>query len=230
MLAKTILIVDDDPPIRRAIANAMQGTAENVIEAETAARGIDLAAAERPELIILDLGLPDQEGVEVCREIRRWATMPIVVLSARHSHQEKVSLLDAGADDYVTKPFSLEELTARVRAQLRRARLQSPTDAAVISIGELCIDMPRRRVTRAGQRIELTPLEWGILTTLAASAGKTLTHHQIFDAVWQRQFGNAQQYLRVHITNLRRKIELDSADPRVIVTEPGVGYRMEAEE
>ena len=228
-LATSVLIIDDEPPIRRAVANAMHGTAERVIEADTAARGIDLAAAERPELIILDLGLPDQEGEQVCREIRRWATMPIVVLSARHSQREKVGLLNAGADDYITKPFNLEELTARVRAQLRRARLQSPAGSTTLNLGDLCIDLSRRRVSRAGHRIDLTPLEWGILSTLTTNAGRTLTHQQIFNTVWRQEFGNAQQYLRVHITNLRRKIELDPADPKVIVTEPGVGYRVEAE-
>jgi two-component system KDP operon response regulator KdpE len=139
-------------------------------------------------------------------------------------------LFDAGADDYVTKPFNLEEFAARARAHVRRARSQTPLGTPVITIGDLCIDQVRRRVTRAGQRISLTPTEWEILSTLAAHAGRTLTHRQIFDAVWRGRFGNAQQHLRVHITNLRRKIEVDPTAPCVIITEPGVGYRVETGE
>ena len=228
-LARRILIIDDELPIRRAIANAMRTIADEVLHAESAAQGIDLAAAERPDLVILDLGLPDREGVEVCHEIRRWATMPIIVLSARHSEREKVRLLNAGADDYVTKPFNLDELTARVRAQLRRASLHEPGGATEMRIGDLLIELPRRRVSRDNRRIELTPLEWEILSVLARHAGRTLTHQQIFEAAWSRKFGNAQQYLRVHVTNLRRKIEMEPAEPKVIVTDPGVGYRLETD-
>ena len=224
--ARAILVIEDEPQIRRAIRSALRDVAERVLEAEAGGEGIDLAAAERPELVVLDLGLPDVAGLDVCLEIRRWATMPIVVLSARHAEQEKVLLLNAGADDYVTKPFSPRELAARVRAQLRRG-LAAGGAAAVVTAGDLTIDLARRSVRRAGRAIHLTPIEWDILRTLVGQAGRTLTHQQIFDAVWRRQFGNPQQYLRVYITNLRRKIEADATRPQLIITEPGVGYRIE---
>ncbi len=226
---RVAVVVDDEPQIRRAVANALRGIAERVVDAASASAALDVAAAERPDLVVLDLGLPDQDGLEVCRKLRNWATMPIVVLSARHSEAEKVKLFDAGADDYVTKPFNLEEFAARIRAHLRRARTSAGAADPVVQAGGLTIDLARRRVTRGNERIDLTPIEWEILAALAAHAGRTLTHRQIFDAVWRRSSGNAQQYLRVHITNLRRKIELEPAAPRVVVTEPGVGYRLETD-
>jgi two-component system, OmpR family, KDP operon response regulator KdpE len=226
--ARAVLVIEDDAPIRRALRHALADVAERVLEAATGQAGIDLAAAERPELIILDLGLPDVPGLAVCREIRSWSRAPIVVLSARHSDDEKVELLNAGADDYVTKPFSPAELAARVRAHLRRARLPSGDDVAtVIEAYGLTIDLLRRRVSRGEQVVRVTPIEWDILRTLVTNAGRTLTHQQIFDAVWGSAAGNPQQYLRVHITNLRRKVETDPARPALIVTEPGVGYRAE---
>jgi two-component system KDP operon response regulator KdpE len=224
----SILIIDDEPQIRRALKNALQEEFDRVIEAETGNQGIDLVATAQPDLVILDLGLPDLSGLEVCREIRRFAATPIIVLSARHAEQDKVSLLSEGADDYVTKPFSTRELVARVQAQLRRARAQHtiPSDVPV-EAGELTIDLARRVLMRAGERVRLTPIEWNILRALVLAAGKTLTHRQIFDAVWGRGPGDPQQYLRVHITNLRRKIEAEPGAPRHVVTEPGVGYRFE---
>jgi two-component system KDP operon response regulator KdpE len=226
--ARAILVVDDEPQIRRAVKNALRDSAQRVLEAVTGSQAIDIAAVERPELVVLDLGLPDMTGLEVCTELRRWATMPIVVLSARHAEEEKVRLLNAGADDYITKPFSLLEFAARVQAQLRRARTPpAPLGAALETSDGLSIDFRQRNVAREGSPIRLTPLEWEILRILAREPGRTLTHQQIFDGVWGRQFGNPQQYLRVHITNLRRKIELNSSRPQVIVTEPGVGYRFE---
>jgi two-component system KDP operon response regulator KdpE len=186
-----------------------------------------MAAAGQPELVVLDLGLPDRPGLEICRELRRWTKVPILVLSARHSEQEKVSLLDAGADDYLTKPFGTRELIARVRAQLRRAALAGPGASPVIRTHGLTVDLAQRRVSRGGAAIHLTPIEWELLRTLVGQAGRTLTHRQIFDAVWGQKFGNPQQYLRVHVTNLRRKVEQDPARPRLILTEPGVGYRAE---
>jgi two-component system KDP operon response regulator KdpE len=226
--ARTLLVIEDEPQIRRAVRNALRETMERIVEAATGAEGIDLAAVEHPELVVLDLGLPDMAGIDVCREIRRWATMPIVVLSARQAEAEKVLLLNAGADDYITKPFSILEFTARVHAQLRRARTPAvPADAVLVTPDGLTIDFTKRTVGRKGDVIRLTPLEWEILRALGHQPGRTLTHQQIFDAVWGRAFGNPQQYLRVHITNLRRKIELDSSRPQLIVTEPGVGYRFE---
>jgi two-component system, OmpR family, KDP operon response regulator KdpE len=227
--ARTILVIEDEAQIRRAVRNALRETADRIVEAATGSEGIDLAAVERPDIVVLDLGLPDMPGIEVCRELRRWATMPILVLSARHAEDEKVLLLNAGADDYITKPFSILEFIARVHAQLRRARTPGMSIAPELETSDgLVIRFTRRTVVRAGEAIRLTPLEWEILQALARQPGRTLTHQQIFDTVWGRAFGNPQQYLRVHITNLRRKIELDPARPRLVVTEPGVGYRFEA--
>ena len=226
--ARALLIIEDDAPIRRALRNALSDVADRLLEAPTGREGIDITATERPDLVILDLGLPDFRGVDVCREIRTWSRVPILVLSARHSDAEKVQLLNAGADDYVTKPFSTPEFVARVLALLRRARLPTADDvAAVVEAYGLTVDLVHRRVTRGGTAIRLTPIEWDILRTLVTNAGRTLTHQQIFDAVWGDAAGNPQQYLRVHITNLRRKVELNPARPELIVTEPGVGYRAE---
>jgi two-component system, OmpR family, KDP operon response regulator KdpE len=225
--ARALLIVDDEPEIRLAIRSGMADVATHIYEAATGAEAIDLAGSERPEIIILDLGLPDMSGLEVCQAIRCWGTMPIVVLSARHSEQEKVALLEAGADDYVTKPFALRETVARVQAHLRRSRLQGAALTSLITSGELTIDLTKRTVARAGVPIHLTPTEWAILAALVTRAGRTLTHQQIYDEVWGRPFGDPQSYVRVYVTHLRRKIEVSPADPRVIITEPGVGYRAE---
>ena len=224
---RSILLVDDELPIRRALKNALQEVSEHVLEASTGTEAIDIAATQHPDLIILDLGLPDLSGAEVCREIRRFATMPIVVLSARHDEHDKVELLSLGADDYVTKPFSTKELLARVKAQLRRAHAQTTLPDGPITAGELSINIARRVLLRDGNAVRLTPIEWNILRALVLAAGRTLTHRQLFEAVWGRQFGDPQQYLRVHITNLRRKIESQPAAPRFVITEPGVGYRFE---
>lgn len=225
--ARAVLIIEDEPQIRRALRGALRDVTERVLEASTGAEGVDLAAAEQPDLIVLDLGLPDQPGLEVCREIRSWARMPIVVLSARHSEPEKVQLLNAGADDYITKPFGMYEFEARVRAQLRRAATSLGPTLEVIRVEHVMIDPARRRVERGGEPVHLTPIEWKILRALISEGGRTLTHQQIFERVWGKAFGNPQQYLRVHITNLRRKIEPDPANPVLVVTEPGVGYRFE---
>jgi len=226
--ARALLIIEDDAPIRRALRSALSDTADRLLEAATGRLGLDLAATGRPDLIVLDLGLPDLRGIDVCREIRSWSRAPIVVLSAHHSDEEKVELLSAGADDYVTKPFSTTEFVARVCAQLRRAALPAGEDRApVIDAYGLRIDLLRRRVTRGQAAIRLTPIEWDILRTLVSNAGRTLTHQQIFAAVWGKRAGDPQQHLRVHITHLRRKVERNPAQPELVVTEPGVGYRAE---
>jgi two-component system KDP operon response regulator KdpE len=228
--ADLVLVIDDEPQIRLAVRDALRDVTARVDEAANGSTGVDAAASGRPDLVVLDLGLPDMQGVDVCREIRRRSAVPIIVLSARHSEHEKVDLLNAGADDYVTKPFSVLELAARARAQIRRAKsaAAAATSATPVSVGGLVVDTISRRVSREGSQIHLTPIEWQILATLLASAGRTLTHQQIFDAVWGREFGSPQQYLRVHITNLRRKIEVDPAAPQIIITEPGVGYRIDS--
>jgi two-component system KDP operon response regulator KdpE len=226
--ASCILVVDDEFQIRRALKNALREVADHVVEAGTGKEGIELAAGQHPDLVVLDLGLPDMAGADVCREIRGFSTMPIVVLSARHDETDKVRLLSLGADDYVTKPFSTVELLARVKAQLRRARTQlTAAPESPIVAGDLSIDIARRVLVRGSQQVRLTPIEWSIVRALVLAAGRTLTHQQLFDAVWGREFGDPQRYLRVHITNLRRKIELKPASPHFVVTEPGVGYRFE---
>jgi len=227
--ADVVLVIDDEPQIRRAVRDALREVTTRVDEAANGSSGVDAATTGRPDLVVLDLGLPDMAGVDVCREIRQRSAVPIIVLSARHSEHEKVDLLNAGADDYVTKPFSVLELAARARAQIRRAKTLAAATASAgpVTVDGLVIDPIARKVSRDGVQLHLTPIEWQILATLLAAAGRTLTHQQIFDAVWGRQFGSPQQYLRVHITNLRRKIELDPAAPQLIVTEPGVGYRAE---
>ncbi len=224
----SILVIDDEPHIRRAVRNAIASEAGKVIEAESGRRGIDLAAAERPSLIVLDLGLPDVQGIDVCREIRKWSNAPIVVLSAAHSDQEKVQLLDAGADDYITKPFSTIELQARVRAQLRRARATPLSADAPIVLDGLTIDLAKPSLFKGDTPIHLTRTEWDLLRALLRGAGRTLTHRQLYTTVWGNAHGDAQQNLRVHIRSLRRKIEMDPVRPTRIVTEPGVGYRFES--
>jgi two-component system KDP operon response regulator KdpE len=230
MAVATVLVIDDELQIRRVVRNALAAEDTRVLEATSGTEGIDIAAAERPDLVILDLGLADIPGMNVCREIRKWSDVPIIVLSARHADTEKVELLDAGADDYITKPFSTSELRARVRAQLRRARTTplGPADSP-IEAGGITIDLAKPSLSRGGSVVHLTRIEWDLLRTLVKHAGRTLTHRQIFDAVWgSSSYGDAQQYLRVHIRSLRRKIESDPVRPKLIITEPGVGYRFES--
>jgi len=238
----TFLVIDDEPQIRRVVRNALLaadfGTKEErdapqvrVLEACTGQEGGDIAASQLPDLIILDLGLPDQPGLTVCREIRRWTQSPVIVLSARHEDTEKAALLDAGADDYVTKPFSTVEMLARVRAQLRRSRQVSdamaPSERVVL--GDITVDLTLRRVEKKGELVHLTPTEWVLLRTFLEHPRKTMTHRQLFTAVWGNSEGDAQQYLRVYVGHLRRKVEADPMRPRFLRTEAGVGYRFEPE-
>jgi two-component system KDP operon response regulator KdpE len=227
---RRVLVIDDEPGIRRVVRNALRDDVSSVLEAPSGGDGLSIAAAERPDLIVLDLGLPDMDGIEVCRRLRAWTSVPILVLSARDSEDEKTALLDAGADDYVTKPFGPAELRARVRAQLRRAGMAKvPGGDEPLQVGDLLIDVARRTVTRNGSTVHLTPTEWGLLVALVKNAGKTITHQQLFRAVWGSAHGDAQQYLRVYVAHLRRKIEPNPYEPKYIVTEPGVGYRFEPE-
>lgn len=229
MPTSAVLIIDDEPQIRRAICNAFEADGTTVLEAATGAEGVDLAATGHLGLVILDLGLPDMTGLQVCLELRTWSTVPILVLSAQHSDEEKVALLDAGADDYVTKPFSTSELKARARAMLRRMPAGMPGPAR-LEYGDLVMDLTSRTITRSGEPVHLTPIEWDLLRVLMTNAGRTLTHQHLFRQVWSgRQFGDAQQYLRVHVAHLRRKLEQDPVRPRYILTEPGVGYRFVAD-
>ncbi len=228
--ALTVLVVDDEPHIRRAVRNALADDFGCVLEAGTASEAADLAAARRPDAIVLDLGLPDRPGQWVCAEVRKWSTVPILVLSARHSDAEKIRLLNQGADDYVTKPFNPRELVARVRAQVRRAKMsQVAGEGDPVKVGGLVIDAAGRTVRRGREDVHLTPTEWELLRAFLRNVGKTLTHRQLFAAVWAASSGDPQQYLRVYVANLRRKLEPDSVRPRLIITEPGVGYRFETD-
>jgi two-component system KDP operon response regulator KdpE len=228
MQTETVLVIDDEPQIRRVLRSTFEEEGLRVLEAASGREGADLAAAQRPDLVVLDLGLPDMTGIAVCKEIRAWSLAPVLVLSARHSDVEKATLLDAGADDYVTKPFSPVELRARVRAQLRRARLAgAPSVEGCIRSGSLVIDLERRLVTCGGTTVHLTPTEWALLRVLAVNRGRTLTHSFLFAQVWGGAHGDAQQHLRVHVASLRRKLERDAVRPVHLITEPGVGYRFD---
>jgi len=202
----------------------------DVLEAPDGDTALNLVKLSQPSLIVLDLGLPDIPGDILCRQIRKLSIAPILVLSARHADHEKALLLDAGADDYVTKPFSTLELKARVRALLRRASVPEETGPRIRN-GELTMDLDARTLTKGNTAIHLTPIEWELVQVLMSHSGKTMTHRQLFAAVWPgRQYGDAQQYLRVHIANVRRKVETNPLDPLYIITEPGVGYRFVAAE
>lgn len=226
MSNRIALVIDDEEQIRRVVKRALADDFSRVLEASDGGTGIDLAASEKPELIVLDLALPDTDGISVCRELRKWTTAAILVLSARHADDEKIALLDAGADDYLTKPFNTLELKARVRALLRRTSARGSATGSVITCGDLTMDLSSRTITLSGQLLHLTPTEWDLLRELMTHAGKTMTHRQLFAAVWPgKSAGDAQQYLRVHVANVRRKIEANPIEPRYIFTEAGVGYR-----
>ena len=222
----TVLIIDDEREIRHAIGEALAALGMRVLEAPNAERASALAASENPDLYLLDLGLPDRSGMELCDELRRWSSAPIIVLSARHAERDKVALLRAGADDYVSKPFGMTELVARIEAQLRRARTPQSKLPPAFDLDGLRIDLPRSELRRGSVTIRLSRTEWGIFRTLVLWGGRPVPHQEMFNAVWGRQFGNPSQYLRVYVTHLRRKIERDAATPRVIITEPGVDYRL----
>ena len=223
----TILVVDDEPQIRRVVRSALDDITANVIEAANGEEALDLAASAEPALLVLDLTLPDMDGLALCRDLRAFFKAPILVLSARQSDRDKVALLDAGADDYLVKPFSTVELQARVRALLRRGLAGSGKGAECVVIGDLEIHLAHRTVRRRGAEIHLTPTEWGLLRAFLTHRGRTLTHQQLFRAVWGQAAGDAQQHLRVYVGQLRRKLEEDPVRPTLIRTEPAVGYRFE---
>jgi two-component system, OmpR family, KDP operon response regulator KdpE len=218
-----VLVVDDEPQILRALRTTLRGAGYEVTTAATGEDALAAAAADPPEAVILDLVLPDMHGTDVCRELRRWIEAPILVLSAVGDEQEKVAALDAGADDYVTKPFGMDELLARLRAVLRRA---TSTAEPVIEIGELIIDLEKRAVTVAGRPVSLTPHEFELLRYFAQNEGKLLTHPMILREVWGPRYGTESHYLHVYVSQLRRKIEVDPTRPRYLLTEPGAGYRL----
>lgn len=219
-----VLVVDDERAIRRFLRAALTSQGHTVIEAETAQAGISAVTTERPDLIILDLGLPDLDGLEVVRRLREWSTTPIVVLSVRSHEDDKIAALDAGADDYITKPFATGELAARMRVAVRHATRHSTEP--IFRTGELTVDLARRVVLVAGREIDLTPVEYGLLKALITHAGKVLTHGHLLAQVWGPGYQTQRHLLQVNVSNLRRKLEADPTRPRYIVTEPGVGYRL----
>jgi two-component system, OmpR family, KDP operon response regulator KdpE len=222
----TVLIVEDELPIRRFLRPSVEAAGWRLIEAETGKAGILEASQSRPDAIILDLGLPDMDGLAVIERVREWSQVPIIILSARGQETDKVRALDAGADDYVQKPFSVGELLARIRVALRRAAsLGQPAADSVLVAGEIKIDLTRRQVTRAGQEVHLTPIEYKLLTTLARNAGLVMTHRQLLKEVWGPGYSEESQYLRIYIRQLRQKLEAKPAQPRHLLTEVGVGYR-----
>ncbi len=213
--------------MRRFLRTTLTALDYRVLEAETAAEGMVAVTTHNPDVILMDLGLPDGDGIDLTRRIRAWNRVPIIVLSARGREEDKVAALDEGADDYLTKPFGVNELLARIRAALRRAAAASAgAPPALLEVGELRIDQGRREVTMGGKDIRLTPIEYRLLVFLAGSAGKVLTHRQILVEVWGPPYANETHNLRVFMAALRRKVEADPARPRLLLTEPGVGYRM----
>jgi two-component system, OmpR family, KDP operon response regulator KdpE len=221
-----ILVVDDETAIRRFLKTALDPEEFSLHQASDGHSGLAAAVAVRPDVILLDLGLPDLDGVEVIRRIREWSQVPIIVLSVREREDDKVQALDAGADDYLTKPFGVAELLARIKVALRRSLQEAPEPVFVIA--ELEVDLPHRRVTARGEEVQLTPTEYELLRLLVTHAGKVLTHSQILKKIWGVAYLEQPHVLRVNISNLRRKIEADASRPRYILTEPGVGYRMKA--
>jgi two-component system KDP operon response regulator KdpE len=219
-----ILVVDDERPIRRFLRAALTTQGYGVVEAGSGEDALAAVPTIRPDLIILDLGLPGRNGIEITKQIREWSHTPIVILSVRGHDEDKIAALDAGADDYLTKPFSVAELLARIRVAIRHAT--RPADEPVVTTGELVVDLAHRLVSIAGREIALTPIEYELLKVLAIHAGKVLTHRQLLRGVWGPGYDVATHLLRVNMSNLRHKIEPDPARPQYIVTEPGVGYRL----
>ncbi|WP_426226189.1 response regulator [Pseudarthrobacter sp. DSP2-3-2b1] len=219
-----VLIVDDEVPILRALQINLNARGYSTLTAFTGQGALDQAAAHRTDVVILDLGLPDLDGVEVIRRLRRWSDVPIVVLSARHGSEDKILALDAGADDYVTKPFGMDELLARLRAALRRG---TSGDLPVVETEHFTVDLAAQRVTRAGEPVRLTPTEWKILELLARNRGALVTHDDLLNQVWGPAYAGETNYLRVYLAQLRRKLEKDPANPRYLLTEQGLGYRFQ---
>jgi len=227
-LRAVILVVEDEPEIRRFVRMALESEGHEVHEAATLQRGLIEAGSRRPDLVVLDLGLPDGDGVELIRDLRTWSTSPVIVLSARSGEADKVAALDAGADDYLVKPFGAAEMLARVRAQLRRQALAPASVDAVLRFGRITVDLARRVVERDGQPLHLTPIEYRLLTHLVAQPDRVITHQQLLKAVWGPGHAEDTHYVRVHMANLRKKVEDDPSMPRYLLTESGIGYRFRA--
>jgi two-component system KDP operon response regulator KdpE len=223
----TVLVVEDEQQIRRFVRAALADDGCEVVEASSAAAALARAGERRPDLVVLDLGLPDRDGVEVIADLRAWNDVPIIILSARTQEEEKVKALDAGADDYLAKPFGVAELLARTRALLRRRRSAHGEREPVVAFGRVRVDLVQRRVERDGQTVHLTPIEYRLLTVLLANANRVLTHRHLLADVWGPGYAESTHYLRVYVAHLREKLEDDATRPRHILTETGVGYRFE---
>jgi two-component system, OmpR family, KDP operon response regulator KdpE len=222
-----VLIVEDDRPIRRFVRANLVSEGYRVAEAGSAGEGLAAVERERPDLVILDLGLPDRDGLGLVHELRGWSSVPIVIVSARDREPDKVAALDAGADDYLTKPFGVAELLARVRVALRHAAMvATPTSDPVFRVGDLSVDMASRRVRLVDDDVHLTPTEYRLLLVLVKHAGKVVTHRQLLREVWGPEYGDESHYVRVYMAQLRQKLESDPSRPRYLRTEPGVGYRL----
>ncbi|MFG2339602.1 response regulator [Streptomyces yangpuensis] len=224
-----VLVVDDEPQIVRALVINLKARKYEVDAATDGASALELAAARHPDVVVLDLGLPDMDGVEVIKGLRGWTRVPILVLSARHSSDEKVEALDAGADDYVTKPFGMDELLARLRAAVRRAEpaAGSGEDEVVVATEGFTVDLAAKKAVREGRDVRLTPTEWHLLEVLVRNGGKLVSQKQLLQEVWGPSYGTETNYLRVYMAQLRRKLEADPSRPRHFITEPGMGYRFE---
>ncbi|WP_371497072.1 response regulator [Kitasatospora sp. NBC_00374] len=223
-----VLVVDDEPQIVRALVINLKARKYEVDAAHDGASALELAAARHPDVVVLDLGLPDMDGVDVIRGLRGWTRVPIIVLSARHASDEKVEALDAGADDYVTKPFGMDELLARMRAAVRRAEPVAGEDDAVVATATFTVDLAAKKVNRDGVDIRLTPTEWHLVEVLVRNSGRLVSQTQLLQEVWGPAYHKETNYLRVYLAQLRRKLEVDPSHPRHFITEPGMGYRFEA--
>ncbi|MGO4380467.1 two-component system response regulator KdpE [Pseudoduganella sp. RAF19] len=225
--APIALIVEDEPQIRRFVRGALEDEGWVVHESVNMQRGLIDAGTRKPDLIVLDLGLPDGDGTDLIADLRKWSTVPIIVLSARVAEDDKIKALDAGADDYLTKPFGVGELLARVRATLRRQRQPAADSAGLVHFGEVSVDLQNRRVTKGGESVHLTPTEYRLLSVLVSNAGRVMTNPQLLRAVWGPAQAENGHYLRIYMGHLRHKLEDDPAQPRYLITETAVGYRLQ---